>query len=161
MKKLKKKKNEGSVYPSKVLNGAFGHRCAFAFVFFLHHPHLQGGDSQRCLGDNKVLRTHRYDGDIIYDDEVRLRRGVLQIYTFVTSIDVRETLLLIAFLCNSPCFHSLNPSFISFLFLSCTVFIPLFSSAPHSHIPSLFSQLLLYLTNIAETPLYYIIYRKQ
>lgn len=46
--------------------------------------------------ENKVLQTHKRDGDIIDGDEVRLRRGELQIYTFVTSTDVS-----IAFLFSS------------------------------------------------------------
>lgn len=61
--------------------------------------------------DNKVLQTHKRDGDVIYGDEVHLRRGELQIYTFVTSADVSNV-----FLFNSSPFHSLNPSLISFYF---------------------------------------------
>lgn len=110
-------------------------------------PHLHSGGSQRCLVDNKVLQTHKRDADIIYGDDAHLCRRELQIYTFVTSTDVS-----IAFLFNASPFHSLNPSLISFLFLSCPVFIPLFSFAPHSQIPSMPSQLLLYLTNIADIP---------
>lgn len=45
---------------------------------------------------NKVLQTHKRDGDVIDGDEVRLLRGELQISTFVTSTDVS-----IAFLFSS------------------------------------------------------------
>lgn len=45
---------------------------------------------------NKVPQTHKRDGDVIDGDEVRLRRGELQISTFVMSTDAS-----IAFLFSS------------------------------------------------------------
>lgn len=97
------------------------------FCLCLVYPHLQGAGSQRCLVDNKVLQTHKRDEDIIYGDEVHLRRGELQIYIFVTSTDMS-----LAFLFNFsfPLPKSL-PHIL--LLLSCPAFIPLFLSSSLSN----------------------------
>lgn len=129
-KRLQEERNEGWFFSSNVL------RDGFAEVSGRHQSPADPQLWWRCdLGWRGFICT-----------EVSCK------HTFVVSINVGGTFLFIAFLCSSPPFHSLNPSFISFLFLSCPVFIPLFSSAPYSHIPSMSSQLLLDLTILLISP---------
>lgn len=137
----------------------FGGLCGFicAFLWVHPHPHLHGGDSLRYMVDNKVPHTHTHTHST--ETWFMVTRSVFTEVICNRNLSWALMLVIFFFLVCLFClfvyatlsFHSLNPSLHFALFLSCPVFIPC-SSATHSHIPPMSSQLLLYLTNIADIP---------